>query len=61
MRVCDISESEIVVGMKIRSLVDPNRVGVIVKVDDCAWIQWPNEQPNRFYPDDCECQIVELV
>jgi len=66
MRICDLPEEKIVVGMKVRSLVkDSTRIGEIVKIDfdddRYAWILWEgNDKPyGGFYGNNCKCEIVE--
>ena len=66
MRICDISEDQIKIGMKVRSLTNPNKIGTIVDVElppyDTYWyIQWEGDSKpySGFYWNDCECEIVE--
>lgn len=64
-RICDLSQADIKVGLKVRSLKDPNRIGVIEKVDpnddDYAWIKWPGDDKayGGFYGTDCKCEVVD--
>lgn len=63
MKISDLKQEEIVVGLRIRSLKDPLKFGTIVKidVDDCyAWIQWDGESELRsgFYWNDCKCEVI---
>lgn len=67
MRICDLPEDKIVVGMRIKSLVPPHsKLGTIISIDSSddnfTVIQWDtNEFPSvsGFYGNDCECEIVE--
>jgi hypothetical protein len=65
MRVCDLKQKDIVVGLRIRGLAHPDIIGTIVKVDpkddDYAWIQWSNySYPfSGFYGTSCECEVVQ--
>lgn len=64
-RICDLPQANIKEGLKIRSLKDPYKIGVITKVDakddDYAWIKWPGDDKaySGFYGTDCKCEIVE--
>ena len=65
MRICDLKEEEIVIGLRIKSLdpSHPNYYGTIVKIDkgkdNLAWVQWDgkNEPTSGFYENDCQCEI----
>jgi hypothetical protein len=66
MRVCDLPESEIKVGLRVRSLADSNRIGEIISVtevrgDMYSWILWPGEtHPHSgFFWNHCTCEVVE--
>lgn len=66
MRICDLPEEKIVVGMRIRSLVPPHtKLGTIVKIDpdddDYAWIHWDGDDKpyGGFYGNACKCEVVE--
>lgn len=65
MRICDMDPSEIHVGLKMRGLKNPNRIGTVVKIDvddDCyAWVLWEgDDQPyGGFYWNDCRCEVVD--
>jgi hypothetical protein len=66
MRICDLPEDKIVVGMKVKSLVPPHdKIGVIVEIDmdddHYAWILWEgDEKPyGGFYWNHCKCEVVE--
>lgn len=65
MRVCDIKETDLHVGMRIKSLTKP-RLGTIVNIEDkrgipYAWIQWDGEDKSYsgFFGNDCECELVQ--
>jgi len=67
MRINELSEKDIKVGMKIRSLRDPFIIGTIVKIDNdfgemYSWIQWSNEDKayGGFYWNHCRCEIFEV-
>ena len=63
-KIKDLPESEIKVGMKIRSLINPDRTGIIVKIDtdddNYAWVLWEGNDKTYggFYGNDCECEVV---
>lgn len=67
MRICDLPQDKIVVGMRLRSLVDPNRLGTIVKIDiddsnePYHWIHWDGEKKpwGGFFFNDCKCEVVD--
>lgn len=65
MIISDLLEKQIFVGMRIRSLVDPNKLGTIVKIDrdddNYAWIQWDGDYKpfSGFYGNNCDCEVVE--
>lgn len=66
MRICDLSEDKIVIGMRVRSLKTANKLGTIVKIDydddRYTWVQWDGESfiTSGFYGNECKCEIVEL-
>jgi len=66
MRICDVAEDQIKIGLRVRSLANPEKIGTIVKVDEPPsetywWIQWDGDaQPySGFYWNNCECEIVQ--
>jgi len=68
MRICDLPEEKIVVGMRIRSLVPPHtKLGTIVNIelddDRYAWIHWDGDHKpiSGFYGNNCEREVIELV
>ena len=67
MRVCDLKDDKVYVGMRIRSLVDYDKIGTVVKInyddDDFTWVTWDGEDAPRsgFYGTDCECEIVDYI
>jgi hypothetical protein len=64
-RICDLTTEEVVVGLRIRSLTDPLKLGTIVKIDveddHYAWIKWDHESKpfGGFYGNACKCEIVQ--
>lgn len=64
MKISDLTQGQIVVGMKIRSLTDPNKTGTIVAIDPkddyYSWVQWDGEDKpyGGFYGNDCKCEVV---
>jgi hypothetical protein len=66
MRICDLKEEDIKVGLRLKSLASDssNLVGTIVEIDpthdNLAWIQWDGEDhpTSGFYGNDCACEIV---
>ena len=64
MKINDLSQEQIVVGLRIRSLLHNGRLGTIVKVDheddDYARILWDGDKDatSGFYGTDCECEVV---
>ena len=65
MRINDMDEKDIHVGMRIRSLIDRSHLGTIVKIDhdddEYAWIHWDGEEYpySGFCWNQCECEVVE--
>lgn len=65
MKVNQLKKEDIFVGIKIRSLTNPDHIATVVRIDKSddyyAWIQWPedNMSYSGFYGSDCECEIVE--
>lgn len=67
MRICDLDEKDIHIGLKIKSLKDPNKIGTIVSHeyvrgnDDYWWILWDGEEKpvSGFFWNHCKCEIVE--
>ena len=65
MRICDVSEDQIKIGMRVRSLANPNKLGTIVDAgllphDLYWWIQWDGDTKaySGFYWNHCKCEIV---
>ena len=65
MRICDLPDSEIKIGLQIRSLVNPSKIGTIVAVDplpyDPYWhVQWEGEDvpTSGFFWNFCRCEVV---
>lgn len=66
MKVSDLKEEEIHVGLKIRSMVDPNRIGTIVERQDRGgdiwwWVQFEGDDKpyTAIFFNHCECEVVE--
>ena len=64
MRICDMKEGEIKVGLRIKSLAKP-RNGTIVKIEDkrgipYALILWDDEDKpySGFFGNDCVCEVI---
>lgn len=63
MRVKDLREDEIVVGMRIRGLAS-GICGTIIAIDkdrdQLAWVQWDGkaQATSGFYGNDCDCEVV---
>ena len=64
MRVNELKPEDIHVGMKIRSLKNPNKLATVVDIDhaddDFAWIQWEGDDKpySGFYGNNCSCEVV---
>ena len=64
MKICDIPEDQIHVGIKIVGL-ETGRIGTIVERDDRRdtywWIQMDGEDEpySGFYWNHCKCEVVE--
>lgn len=66
MKISDLSEDEIKIGLRVRSMTNPNKIGTVVAVDppphETYWyILWDGDlQPyGGFYWNHCECEVVE--
>ena len=65
MKVNQLAQEDIFVGMKIRSLTKPDHIATVVKIDKdddyYAWIQWPEDDKPYcgFYGNNCECEVVK--
>ena len=64
MRICDMKEEDIVIGLRVRGL-KTGKLGTIVKSETKGsetyhFILWDGElEPNSgFYWNDCECEVV---
>jgi len=63
MRIHDLAEAEIVVGLRVKSQ-SKNRFGTVVEIDNSddnfAWILWDGEAGpfSGFYRNDCDCGVV---
>lgn len=69
MRICDLKDEDIVIGLRIKSLNPdhPELVGTIVKIEHKGsetfnLIQWDGDSEPRsgFYWNDCECEVMGL-
>lgn len=63
MKVSDLKEEDIKVGMRIRGLVS-GKIGTIIRIDhhddNYAWVSWEGEDERAgFYGNCCECEVVE--
>lgn len=65
MRICDFSENEINIGMRVKSLIS-DKQGTIVSCDPAPsdpywWILWDGEEKpySGFYYNHCKCEVVE--
>jgi len=63
MRVKDLREDEIVIGMRIKGLAS-GIYGTIIAIDkdhdQLAWVQWDGKAraTSGFYGNDCDCEVV---
>lgn len=64
MRICDLPESAVVAGLRIRGLRNKDKLGTLIKLDkkddNYLWIKWDidNGSYSGFYGNKCECEIV---
>lgn len=64
MKISNLTQKDIFVGLKIRSLKNPNKIGQIIKIDTeddyYSWVLWDGEEKSfsGFYGTNCECEIV---
>ena len=64
MRICDLKEEQLKVGLRIKSLVSAKR-GTIVEIDvdddHYSWVLWDGDQEpfSGFYGNNCQCEVVE--
>lgn len=64
MKICELKQSDIVVGLRIRSLINPLKLATVVEIDyvddNYAWIIWDGNDYSMggFYGIDCECEVV---
>jgi hypothetical protein len=62
MKISDLPESEIKVGLRVSGL-KTNIGGTIVKIvpedDDTVWVMWDNEDypSGAFYGNKCQCEL----
>jgi hypothetical protein len=63
MRIKDLRDDEIVVGMRLRGLAT-GVYGTIIAIDrdrdQLAWVQWDGkaQTTSGFYGNDCDCEVV---
>ena len=63
MRIKDLRDDEIVVGMRLRGLAS-GVYGTIIAIDrnhdQLAWVQWDGkaQATSGFYGNDCDCEVV---
>lgn len=65
MRICDLREDQIKIGMRVHSLADPSKYGTIVAMDPPPydtywWIKWDGEEKSYggFFFNDCVCEVM---
>ena len=67
MKISELKDENIKVGMKIRSMAPSRRTGTIVKISyppedryQYAWIQWDGDEwpTSGFWENQCECEVV---
>ena len=67
MKISDLRQDQIYVGLRVRSLVDRDHLGTVVKIDPdddwYSWIKWDKSDiaTSGFYWTDCECEVVSDV
>lgn len=67
MRICDLPLEKIVVGLKIRSLKDPSRIGEVVQIDNSSehehfsWVLYSGDDKpyGGFYWNHAANEVVE--
>ena len=64
MKISDLLQKDIRIGIRVRSLRDPELLGTIVQIipsdDYLTIIEWDkDEKYSGFYGNDCECEVVE--
>lgn len=63
MRIRDLDEKDIKVGMRVRSLVNSSNIGTIISVDptddNYFVVSWPTGSFGGFYGNDCDCEVVD--
>ena len=64
MRINELQIHDVIVGLRLRSIKDPNKLGTIVRIDTdddgYAWIRWDGDDQawSGFYGNDCMCDVV---
>jgi hypothetical protein len=65
MRICDLKNGEIKIGMRVKSLVD-DKLGTInhIFAEDhyfttIIWDDLDDDMCSGFFGNDCECEIIE--
>lgn len=64
MKISDLKQEQIKPGLQLRSLINRDKIAVVVVVDhnddDYSWIGWPSQDycEGGFYGNDCECEVV---
>lgn len=65
MRICDLPESQVKIGLRVRSLARPIN-GTIIKIEMTRgmpywWIQWDGENAihSGFFSNNCRCDIID--
>jgi hypothetical protein len=64
MRICDLPEDQIKIGMRVRGL-SSGKLGTIIAIDPPPydtywWIKWDGEDKSYggFFWNHCECEVV---
>jgi hypothetical protein len=66
MKISELPEDRIKIGLRIKSLANPNKLGTIVKKEvkgseTVWWILWDgDEKPmSGFYWNHCDCEVYD--
>ena len=65
MRICDLQQKDVHIGMYIRSLDNYNKIGEIISInefdDDWTVVEWRDGTGNTsgFYGTNCQCEVVD--
>lgn len=65
MKVRDLPIEKITIGLKLRSMMNPQRVGSVIREENVRgisyfWVKWDDDSEARsgFFSNNCDCEVI---